>query len=252
MLPTLFASYVPPAPNPQVGATNFYFPFGIRFENKGSYYPGVAKVAVDGAHVYQSINYYIWADFGSQLYNKPASNFPYNAQFQLALPPINTADKALDLPTGTIVDLQFSGMGRNGMDFFDNTRLNAAPLMIMFAPGGSILQVRNGLRWDNALERVHFLVGTSKRFMETTSTNNYPLIINPNASAADKNIVDSNLMSSTSNWISINSQTGLVSTNDVVSVNRPASNPTNISNIQSNYVQPSRDAATKLDSKGGR
>jgi len=266
MLDVIAASYLRnPLPSQWV-------PFTIRFNRRGSVYAGCAMYhpsppyspgppgGLPGIRT-RTWHYFCWAPFGSQVYNMtipflppspyptppPPSPIPPFATYEIWFPPQISSDSVLELPTGTVIDLQFSGYGQNGVDqftapsppwdgkgFFDPTRSFEQPIVVLFTPGGDVAGVQNGARWEIPPGRIHFLVGTAERAIDSID-----------ATVPDvRDLVTSNLMDPANQWVSLSTRTGHITTSDNLT-------PTDLSSVQAAVTQ-ARAFATSLNTKGGR
>jgi type II secretory pathway pseudopilin PulG len=230
MLDYLIASYVKPGNHESVAIS-------IRLNARASYLGGYVDCDNNGST--PSCTYYVWSLYGSSIYNWAANSG--DLSYQIALPPMMTGDTPLELPTGSIVDLQFSGSATNGDQFFDNTRANASPTIVLFTPGGSVSAILQGNGFVNAPGKCHFLIGSSKVAIEARD-------MTP-GNEANRNFTNSLLNDASSSWVSISSQTGHVSTSDNII---PTAAELGGSATNADRIRLARLSATSLNSKGGR
>ena len=216
MLNVIMASYIPrQTPQPSYR----YAPFRIRFGGKGSYFDGYVKYSGPEPPVATgTFEYICWAPLGKSPPRGPT-------QFQIEFPPVPANDSVLEMPTGTVVDLQFSGLGINTADFAGTDTL---PLMIVFSPGGDVERIYANGTFTNQVTRMHFLVGTLDRAVDAP---NLP---------TDLSL--SNLADPINQWVSVHARTGHVATADNIT-------PTDFTN---NPIAQARAFALTLDTKGGR
>jgi type II secretory pathway pseudopilin PulG len=273
MLLAIFQSYLPP------GQTTGLAPFSIRLGGKGAYRAGYVKLDINNATT--PARYYAWVEYGDPMYaycsqavtnagvtTYEARTFPvagsipaprssggmppvffYEEGFQIGLPPIVAGDSHLELPTGTVVDLQFSGYGTTGTDFFDRTRLTSIPLAVFFTPGGSVELVQstdptNGAYlFANPAGRLNFLVGTRKKDAESRDFTK-----DAAGFESTRNFLTSNLNDTASLWVSVNPRTGLITTSENAA---PTPSDAAATSVQT-AVGYARRTATNLNTKGGR
>ncbi len=155
----------------------------------------------------------------------------------MTFPPVPSAASELELPTGTCVDLQFSGCGID-TDFFDPSRSDGSPLSVIFSPSGDVWKVQHGQQIEWPHGRLHFLVGQAK------------VAIDSGDGTPNRVLAGSNLGETINYWISVSTQTGLVQTASVASVN------TALTPADPNYwptvIEGARAEALSFSTKGGR
>jgi type II secretory pathway pseudopilin PulG len=268
MLDAIVASYVP------TGTTSLTLPLGLRVG--GEKLNRSAVVVYDNSSATPSFTYAMWIQYGDPLYERcsrvvsgnvqvrqypVSSSVPtplppradtdnqehYEESLALSFPPLITGDTPLDLPTGTVVDLQFSGYAAAGSEFFDSSRNRQNPLVILFSPGGNVTAVQDD-GWSTPTGRIHLLVGSARNAAESLAVNN------PN----ERRLLISNLTDATSSWVSISTQTGQVLTNDL----SPLISGTHVNPATPVYasgdaaigtaVRYARELATSLQPTGGR
>jgi hypothetical protein len=173
MVDVITLSYWPnPAPGDKV-------PFTIRLGNPGSpstagpwyqgiaiYQPSVAPTGIPGG---RNVQYFIVAQYNQPWYKlantpgavptlPPGMQTPPRAPFQMNFPPQNSSASNLELPTGTCVDLHFSGYQFYDYDptvtaaqampaaasFYAPEGSSTPPLYIVFGPSGDVQYVLSG------------------------------------------------------------------------------------------------------------
>jgi len=216
MLNVILASYLPsPPPSPS------FVPFRIRFNGRGGYFDGYAEynTAIAGG----PWRYICWAPYGKSLPPQPpptVGGVPYQIEF----PPIPAVDSPLELPTGTVIDLQFSGYGPSSATFSNNA--NNLPLILVFTPGGDVERIYANGTFTTQVTRMHFLLGTLERAVE------------------GQTLATSNLADPINQWVSVQARNGHVTTADIVI-------PTDFSTAAIAITQ-ARAMAVAYDIKGGR
>ncbi|MDZ4821506.1 MAG: prepilin-type N-terminal cleavage/methylation domain-containing protein [Planctomycetota bacterium] len=192
----------------------------IRFNNRGDWYYIIGPAAADG---YVS---------GTTLTVNPAPPFTGTdavVSYQIYRQPEKTASQPVSLPTGSLIDLQFSGLGSSGNEFgYPNTLQK--PVLIVFGPNGS-------------LESVYYGNGTLLTQMSGSTV--FLLIAKP-ADTSDTGALP-NYADFENIWISINVQSGLVTTSEVAS-NVVASSPAQLAN----QLSLSRAFARTAQNMGGK
>lgn len=262
-----------PMSNPMMDViTNSYFsnppvagesmPFTIRFAKplkpdpllprpqpldvSGPTYPGIAICNGPVAGIQgRSVQYFAIAQYNQPLYKEPldptpnpypGTTIPTSAAFQVTFPPQPSTSR-IDLPTGSCVDLQFSGIGVDTA-FFDPTRANSSQLSVIFSPNGEIWKIQTAGALEAPMGRLHFLVGQSKLAIDTIDGT-------PNRVLAGSNLGDT-----INYWISISGRTGLVQTASNASVN------TALTPADPNYwpvvIEGARKEALSFSTVGGR
>ncbi len=147
--------------------------------------------------------YYLTASGGVQntLNFAPASGEPWprlnivdtsdssgRMQFQVFRQPVLSGTPPLQLPTGTVIDLQYSGVGYDGTEM-----AGASTVTVMFTPSGGIDRIL-GFNWTIP-GTLHLLVGRVEQ-----------------AGALETDTTKLNIVDGTASWISIGHQTGTVTT----------------------------------------
>jgi prepilin-type N-terminal cleavage/methylation domain-containing protein len=216
MLRAIIAAQMPRQPAHQ------FVPFRIRFNGKGGYYDGYAEYS--GAQPPSpsgTFRFVCWSVFGQPLSGGVAT---YEIEFYPEL----SSDSPLELPTGTVVDLQFSGFGQSGNQFNATAPF---PLVLMFSPSGDVEKVIDNGTMTNQLSRIHFLVGTLNKAVDSSTSGGVNMPI-------------SNIADPACQWVSLNTRTGHVTTADNLT-------PTDFSSVNAAILQ-ARGFATGLNTKGGR
>jgi hypothetical protein len=133
-------------------------------------------------------------------------------------PPQNSSASNLEMPTGTCVDLQFSGYQyydynpaanptqteTAGASFFNGTN---SPLYVVFGPGGDVQFTLDGNGINYRPTRTFFLVGTTEKAID---------------GAGDVSYLATNLNDRTCQWVSVNARSGYVSTADNAGIDNGA------------------------------
>lgn len=140
-----------------------------------------------------------------------ASDFPIGLPFQIYLNPKRTQAQPIDLPNGVAVDLAWSGMGAGGAEFdalggIVGTQAKAAPVGVLFSPGGQVERVYTGdggyVLGDSTL---HFLVASVETIQPVAGGTLVPMV-NPKI-GNDRNLEDQGHL-----WISVGASNAKVTT----------------------------------------
>jgi type II secretory pathway pseudopilin PulG len=244
MLNVIMASYLQGNPPAR------YAPFRIQFNGKGGYYEGYVDYD-SGNNVY---HYFCWAPYGKA---PPLQSAPYRIEF----PPVPSLDSQLEMPSGTVVDLQFSGfqycdtmlpadvgpIEPAGSAFFSNGR---QPLMIVFGPGGDVQQVFASGTVIFQPTRMHFLVGTADRAIDSATDANMP----PLGTGTGRT---TNLNDRACQWVSVNARTGYIATSDNAGFDTFPPNNSTMGGVpaaqyRGTAIGRARAMAAALNTKGGR
>jgi hypothetical protein len=272
MVDVITRSYFPDPP--PAGAS---MPFAIRLGNPGSpstvgpWYQGMAIVSPTGSApgiTGKPIQYFIIAQYNQPWFKRSAAGLvppvpspypgmiaPPQAVFQMSFPPQNSSASNLELPTGTCIDLQFSGyqyydydpaVAAAQVEPIASTFLSGStsPLYIVFGPSGDVQYVlgdNNGI--NHQPTRINFLVGTTERAIQ---------------SEGDASLRTTNLNDRTCQWVTVNAHTGYVSTADnagfdpdpSVATTMPV--PVGDARYKGTAVGRARAMAASLNTKGGR
>lgn len=167
---------------------------------------------------------------------------PTSLTFQVFRQPVRMATQPMQLPTGTVIDLENSGFGvslPNAMNGRPNAgqEFKLAPdasmpadlslgvgIGIMFTPTGSVERIYRRTYGEVANETIHLLIGRVEQI-----------------SALEPNPLKQNLRDGGTSWVSIGHQTGTVTTAENYVVN-----PASVT------VQNAREIAQKKQTTGGR
>lgn len=151
---------------------------------------------------------------GGPIHGVPSPDYPQGAAFQVLRQPFKTAAQPLQMPDGTVVDLDFSGL--DGLSPFDVP----GAVIVTFTPGGSVayvyFQPTDGTTYAPLFTRtsaaLHFLVG--KREFRG----------GPDQSGLDncRNLIDLKNF-----WVTINPVSGRVKTDENGIVSAALYDPTN-------------------------
>jgi type II secretory pathway pseudopilin PulG len=235
---------VAPLQNPGPGGNEDTFQ--IRFDHRGPWYD--ARRHTMNANEFQILlngsTYPISANSNSN------TNVYRYSSFQVRRPPQRVGN-AVELPRSTCIDMSYSGVGQQGIEFG-----TAIGLRVMFGPAGNVANVTmsepptgsgtaNVVTSGPPLGTIHFLVGlVSKINLPTEANTDYTInLYDPEMS----NLADGNAL-----WVSVSRSSGVVTTNEnnpplfstVMNPNMPAS--------QLAYVSGARQFATAREQKGGK
>lgn len=217
-----------------------------QFDVRGPVYSGIAIASPTGSAPGisgRAIQYFIAAQYNQPCFKHafddtptpyPGSAIPTTCAFTVNFPPVPSSTSVLEMPTGTCVDMHFSGVGVDA-SFSDPTHSNSAPLSVIFSPSGEVYKVGTAQSLQVPMGRLHFLVGQTKLAIDS----------DPLVSAKGSNIGDT-----LNYWISVGSRTGLIQTasNATVTTTLPPADP----NYWPTVIQQARAEALSFSTKGGR
>lgn len=222
--------------------------FGVRFDYKGPVFPG-----------FRSGNQFFIN--GAQAPTVPPSSNAQGYTYEIIRLP-QRIGSALALPQGTSVDLNYSGFGSTGINFFaeNNPQPQIAAsaaqpaVLLMFAPDGHVDSVSyrtwdtnvNSYRFVSAYPQgaTHFLVGRPEKVL------NFNVGVPP---AATSNLADNQAL-----WVSVGRLTGTVTTTEnaytenqnALLADNPNFDPMNP--LFTDYLFSARKFAREQDVKGGQ
>jgi hypothetical protein len=155
----------------------------------------------------------------------PSDDIPVGLPFQMYLTPLRAASSPLQLPPGTAVDLQFSGMGISlpatypgaatrtaGLEFAALPN-DVTPVRVVFTPSGDVDHVAYGGSVSVPTGTIHLLVGRFAQVAEpheatTEEPSPLPWSTSDNTSITfGRNITDYATL-----WVSIAPRTGTLTT----------------------------------------
>jgi Tfp pilus assembly protein FimT len=175
--------------------------------------------------------------------------------FQITIQPDNntlpapSAVAPLQLPAGTVIDLQASGWQAPGTSFNSNLWFGVGatnPAVLLFSPTGGVYGVYANLAMYQLVDPVYFLVGRRDRMFTLNLTSNATI---PQTGAAGEVVPAdglANWQDPNNLWVSVAPQTGRISTVDSAVV----ANPTSMTNAAA--IVLARRFALQGQSKGGR
>jgi len=130
-----------------------------------------------------------------------ASVAGWSAPFQISFQPVKSSGSPISLPGSAVVDLYFSGMGST----LGEIGTDKNPVLVIFSRTGALESVyENGIRQD-VTGPLYFLIGKRDKLQSL------------GGSPTDHNWADSENI-----WVSINPQTGLVTTAEVAATTSPS------------------------------
>jgi type II secretory pathway pseudopilin PulG len=165
--------------------------------------------------------------------------FATTPSFQIVRQPVTAAGSTLQIPDGAVVDLSLSG-GGSGADFFGFDASINFPFVVMFSPDGTISNMYfGGVEFPAASRPLHLFIGRADGVAPSSSTDTdrplklpkYPESLTFDNSKSVWNIRDLNNL-----WVSINAQTGTVSTTENASIT-----DTKAAYSSMNFLDPSPD-----------
>lgn len=160
--------------------------------------------------------------------NQPYPPLASSLPFQIYRQPIRVTSQPLQLPTGTVIDLAFSGVGYSGYELNGGT----SDIAIMFQPNGAVEQVYGAS--FNIPGTIHLLVGR---------TDGTP--------ALQTDTSKTNLADGTTSWVSIGHLTGTVTTAENVVSDVNAVSMADATAI-ANSLRAARAIAQSKQTMGGR
>jgi prepilin-type N-terminal cleavage/methylation domain-containing protein len=211
----------------------------------------------------------------------PTSN--WKVPYQVLRQPVKLSTTPLQLPTGTVIDLFYSGVGSSYFAELKNPTTNLkftadpGPLAITFSPSGALDKLYFVGTTISLSDPIYLLVGKREKVAKDTIANptTYPPVLDPlyqYADARESQTEKHNFRDLENLWVSINPQTGLVTTAEVAELPQPVSGtnpptpdqqayedldaiisgtPTQ-EQILANAVRISRQFATSAQTMGGR
>jgi type II secretory pathway pseudopilin PulG len=181
----------------------------------------------------------------------PAAGLPY----QIFRQPIKSMATPLQLPGDVILDLQFSGMGWSGREFFANpslpppqlTQMEKNPVMIAFTPGGQVDHVAYGGMAYSATGVIHLLVGRVEKMADPISGLGVAGTLPFSATDMTATTYSENIVDPASLWISIGHRNGAVSSAENAWLRQPVGTP----NLTDSLLA-AREFAQSKQTMGGR
>jgi prepilin-type N-terminal cleavage/methylation domain-containing protein len=157
----------------------------IQFDYKGPRY------LISGAGVVGANKQVTFAPASGQTYPRLVNASGAEAPFQVFRQPVRSGGQPLTLPTGTVIDLAYSGIGYSGIEMAGTT----GDIILTFTPGGSVDRLLNVP--FTMPGTVHLLIGR---------TDQTPFL--------QPDFSKSNLIDGTTSWVSIGHLTGTVTTSE--------------------------------------
>jgi prepilin-type N-terminal cleavage/methylation domain-containing protein len=166
----------------------------------------------------------------------------WTTSYQIFRTPVKSVASPVQLPGGAVLDLYTSGMTTNGI-FGDSASSLDKPILVMFDKTGAL----ESLYWDGDRLAItgplYFLIGKRSKLPHVTYSKNDPV-----ETQAEKH----NFRDLENIWVSINPQTGLVTTAENSSVNDNGLSATTEAALLTEALPISRAFATSAQSMGGR
>lgn len=203
--------------------------FWIKFDFRGTIYTATRLAPND-------MNY--TDDF--RLVGSPPPSPAQGLRYQIFLPPRKTLATPLDLPSGTAIDLSWSGLGALGTGFDawnpppsagqPTPPPDPSPVIVLFSPSGSVelIYARGG--FFTPLSEVHFMVGKN----DTIAALDFNNPQGPPNPRDTRNLQDLENL-----WVTIGHRTGTVTSTE------------NYFNTAAPTVDVSRQFARSAQAKGG-
>jgi hypothetical protein len=154
----------------------------IRFGYKG---PAYEITSVSWGATYNA-----WISASTDFPMPPDGKYP----FQIYRKPERSSSMPLELATGAVVDLEYSGFSLLGTQFAASDPTTGGSVSIIFDPNGSVSHaIIDGVRWEQT-DTIHLLVGRIDELMREDITTD----------------PEGNLANADSRWVSIGHQAGKV------------------------------------------
>lgn len=155
---------------------------------------------------------------------------PIALPYQIIRQPVKSANPAMQLPESLVIDMEYSGVGGTGSEF---SSLNGnAPVVVMFAPDGTASHIYYNYMRASVGSAIHLLLGKRERLDNTWA-----------ASQTGDDM--SNLQDLENFWISIQPQSGLITSSNVGAINAATTQP-------ADALKQSRVFAESAQALGGR
>lgn len=219
-------------------------PFLVRFDFKGPWFR-CQRIGPQLRFLGTTLN-------GSSVPFPPAFDKPNHKgySYQIVRSPRKVGNP-MELPTGTCIDMAYSGMSLASRGFFvdppQTQPSDLQALTLMFSPSGAMDGIYVNTSTCTPLGTIHFLIGKVEKVDE-------PLLTNP-GHVSGLNFFDkerSNLADPTSLWVSVGRTTGTVTSSD----NAPGVPKAMINDYspagQAAFLATAREFATGHEQKGGR
>ena len=217
----------------------------IRFNYRGHYYTVDANTSLDSEGYITGDSFKI-TKLQTQQWPQIVGTVPY----QIYRQPRKSADAPAQMPTGTVVDLEYSGYASGWLGALENpqppvpTRLSFhQPVIVMFGSSGNLESVHWGMKAANTGANDP---GTLYRG-SAASAPWYLLIGQPRGDAAVTQNKE-NYQNFDNVWIAINPQSGLVTTSEIGSESEVGTTAADTSR----EIADSRAFAQKAQNMGGR
>ena len=130
----------------------------IRFNFKGPYYRlyNVPTTTGTGPYWVNIENDDVPLPRGPALVSDPGVEVSY----QILRQPIRTSANSIELPRNTIIDLRYSGIGGEGIEFEPSGASDTTPIIILFSPAGGVLSYSvQGTGLVRPAGPIHLLIG---------------------------------------------------------------------------------------------
>ena len=160
---------------------------------------------------------------------------------------MKSATQPVQLPAGSVIDLFASGTA-SAYPYFGGINgfaINKSPVIVTFAKSGALDSVYAMGQRLPLVEPIHFLLGQREKLPH--ATNSYNKADPPETQAEKHNFRDLENL-----WISINPQTGLITSAEVAQVQDSSLNGANEDALLRAAIPQSRQFATSAQSMGGK
>jgi hypothetical protein len=166
--------------------------------------------------------------------------------YQIFRQPVKSANPPLQLPESLVIDLQFSGLDAQGVEFSPINTSDVFPVVVMFTPSGTVERIYGSVAdGGNVIPTsrpvtapIHFLLGKRERVNNIDLTDRTP--------EGMSNVCDLENL-----WISVHPQSGMITAAPVGNVDNPDF-PYGSMLAPARYIAASRHFATNAQIAGGR
>jgi prepilin-type N-terminal cleavage/methylation domain-containing protein len=192
-----------------------------------------------------------WAQAQSSYMDCPMPPVDLPMPYQILRQPVKTSTQPVQLPAGSVIDLFASGTAST-MPYFGmfgtqtstgTTITDRNPLIITFSKSGALDSFYLMGHKFPLVEPIHFLLGQREKLPHVTYLKTDP----PETQAEKHNFRDLENL-----WISINPQTGLITTAEMANVQNESSLTGTEAQMLSSIIPLSRQFATSAQTMGGR
>lgn len=201
---------------PDFGLVNLNETFRVKFDYRGTFYP-CTRIIQNGSPVFVLASVVrtsptLVLDHSLARNNPPALGVL--VPFQVLLNPRRSSAAPLALPRGTVIDLEYSGVGgvagsgSQGREFIRSSTDDTSPVVIVFRPSGDIERLSYALSPQPANGTVHLLVGSFEEIGQPSEDLPNPIPTSPTDNTPFT--YGANIADGASLWVSIGHRNGVV------------------------------------------